>query len=53
MNTGDEWKTTATVTNPERGGFWKRVFGGDRVPILMSDVSVSSTDQALVMGMIL
>jgi len=114
MNTKDDWKTTARVTNPERRAFWERVFGKDQVPIvsfvpqaaklpgfdepqlvymldlkaiseeqrgrlveaiaekfeiaadvvndtldehgvpiLMSDVSVSSTDRALVMGMIL
>lgn len=33
MNTPDEWKTTATVTDPERKMFWESVFGTDKVPI--------------------
>lgn len=33
MNTRDEWKTTATLCDPERQAFWREVFGGDVVPI--------------------
>lgn len=34
MNTSTDWKTTATIKNPERLAFWQEVFGGDTVPIL-------------------
>jgi hypothetical protein len=34
VNTPTNWKTTATIKNPERLAFWQEVFGGDTVPIL-------------------
>ena len=34
MNTQDDWRTTARVTNPERKVFWQSIFGGDTVPIV-------------------
>lgn len=33
MNTIDDWKTTATATDPRRAEFWKQVFGTTTVPI--------------------
>lgn len=33
MNTKDNWTTTATIRDPERGEFWLDVMGGDTVPI--------------------
>lgn len=33
-NTKDNWKTRATVHNPERQAFWKKIFGGDQVPVV-------------------
>lgn len=33
MNTPDQWRTTATISNPERLAFWREVFGGNTVPI--------------------
>lgn len=33
MNTPQDWKTTAWVTDPERKLFWESVFDTDRVPI--------------------
>lgn len=32
-NTVNEWLTTAKATNPERAAKWRKVFGGDEVPI--------------------
>lgn len=33
-NTKDDWKTRATVRNPERRVFWEKIFGGDEVPVV-------------------
>ena len=34
MSKPREWKTTATVVDPERKVFWEGIFGGDTVPIV-------------------
>lgn len=34
MNTINEWKTKARITNPERLALWQAVFDGDEVPIV-------------------
>ena len=36
MNTVDDWKTVAWIGkgDPERAAFWRRVFDGERVPIV-------------------
>lgn len=34
MNTINDWKTVATIHNPERLESTRRIFGGDKVPIL-------------------
>ena len=34
MNTQEEWKTTATISDPERKAFWESIIGGNEVPIV-------------------
>jgi hypothetical protein len=33
-NTKTDWKTRATVHDPERRAFWEEIFGGDEVPVV-------------------
>jgi len=33
-NTKTDWKTRATVHDPERRAFWEKIFGGDEVPVV-------------------
>lgn len=34
MNTINDWKTRARITNPDRLALWQAVFDGDQVPIV-------------------